>query len=143
MNEGNIQVTQRIEFECAYFCEGEFNSHRYKLEATVEGPERFEEAGIVLSFADFKSYLRSVCPRNGFIVNTLADASEIEKVVKKVWTDYKMKLYEVKFSVCAETLCMYIANKLQETLATHEPKVKLVDLKLRETQDSYVSWSSK
>ena len=139
---GTIQVTQRVEFECCYLSEGKYvEPHRYRVEATVESPQHYADHGVVLNFAEFKKYILSVVPDHAFVFNAGASSSQAELEVGYKFVDYKLKTVEVDFPISAETLCNYIATNLQDVFNMKEPGVVLVDLKLRENNDSFVSWT--
>ena len=48
--------------------------------------------------------------------------------------------YNYSFPISAENLCKYFAETLQNILDTREPGIRILDLKLREDNNSYVSW---
>lgn len=133
----SMEVTRRVEFECCYIYNNQIEAHRCKLEVTVEGPQRFEDFGTVISFESLRRYILSVVPDKTFLCDANDPAS---KHVGDAFIDAGCRVLVCEFSISAENLCTYIAEKLQHLLNIGEPGIQIVELKLRENNDSYVSW---
>lgn len=133
----NMEVTKRIEFECCYIHENDIEAHRCKLEVTVEGPQRFNDFGRVISYEELTRYMRNVVPDRSFLYWNMDVASSR---VGAAFMDAGCRVQEYNFPISAENLCKYLADALQELLDTFEPGIRIIDLKLREDNNSYVSW---
>lgn len=142
------QITQRADFECSYilplFNRYELHSHRYRIEVTVEGPQRLEDFGMVLEFDRFKSILNTILPNRSFIYQAgeIGDCFDVHlnRVVSEL-NRLNIRLYSVPMAPTVENLCSHFASELQSVLDSQEPGVRVVNLKLRESTDSFASWS--
>lgn len=134
----NIQVTTKIAFCSAYVSAGELNSYLYRLEATVECPQRAEDDNMVLEFTKLQKYMRESSFENTFLYNNY---DEHGRDIANAMLRAGVKCKGVDYALCAESICDNIAVILQGLLNIREPGVRLVELKLRETGDSYVSWT--
>ncbi len=132
------QVTQSCEFECCYLIDRSLNAHRYRIEVTVEGPQREEDYGYVIEFSKLKTYIQSVVPDGSFIFDTVSQ--NIGRDVAFTLGQRGVSVCGMPFHLCAESLCNYISTTLQDVLNKNEPGVTIVVSKLRENGTSYVSW---
>ena len=132
------QVTQSCEFECCYLIDKSLNAHRYRLEVTVEGPQREEDYGYVMEFSKLHNYIKSVVPDGMFIFDT--SSSNVGRDVAFILGQRGIPVKGLPFALCAESICNYISTSLQSILDHKEPGVNIVVSKLRENSTSYVSW---
>lgn len=137
------EVTQRGEFECAYLIDVDstypiMNAHHYRIEVTVTGNKL--NNGILLEFSKFKTLINEVTPNDCFIYNnTLSEGAEHELVQ----TMLKLNILPVgyPFKISAENLVNHFAAILQTKLDTLYPGIIVDNVKLRENNNSYTSWS--
>ena len=133
----NMEVTKRLEFECCYVYRKEIHAHRYKLEVTVQGPQRFGDYGVVISFDNLLKYMKQVVPDKSFIYDTKEASGTY---IGLAFQDYGYKAIGFDMSISAENICNYLALSLQDILDVKEPGIQIIDLKLREDSNSFVSW---
>ena len=141
-------VTQKCEFECMYFFLDDrgyvcLNPRRYRLEVTVDSPDRSHQNGYVLAFADLHRYMVKCVPHDAFVYNTTPTTlTKINQEFKKIITPTPIKIFEMDQPVCAETLLTAIIQRLQTMLNSSEPGVVITDAKLYENSNSYVSYKA-
>lgn len=133
----NMEVTKRLEFECCYVYRKEIHAHRYKLEVTVEGPQRFDDYGVVISFDELLKYMKEIVPDKTFIY-FVKDNDGVS--ISNAFGDCNYPTLGFNDPISAETLCKYLAFSLQDKLNILEPGINIIDLKLREDSNSFVSW---
>ncbi len=134
----NMEVTQRIEFECCYLFYGVLEAHRCKMEVTVAGPQRFEDHGVVITYAALQDYMKQVVPDRSFVY-CRSDPSGL--YVGKAFQDVNCSVKEYDFPISAENLCKHFAEELQDLFDVKEPGIHILDMKLREDNNSFVSWT--
>lgn len=139
-------VSQRDEFECAYImsiAESEpiLHAHHYRVEVTVSGNQRLTDHGIILEFDEFKQYLRKVLPDNSFLYDLSADLNDNGRIIATQLESLGIKTVGCVFSPSAENLTAFIAEELQCVLNKSAPGVVVVEVKLRETANSFATWS--
>jgi len=133
----NLEVTTRTSFSAAYVRDCVLNAYLYRLEATVECPQREEDDKMVIEFTRLQKYMKEASFDNAFLY-TAGDTFGFEIATAMARSGVKAKV--VDYPLCAESICNNIAVLLQGLLNIKEPGVTLKELKLRETSDSYVSW---
>lgn len=133
----HTSVTQRIEFECGVIFDRKYESHRYKLEMTVTGPQRFQDNGISIKFAELKTLMRSVVPEFRIIYSSKDD---LGVRVGALLTEVGIPVQSYSFSVSAENLCDYFVTSVQSELDKHFPGVVIISARLRENSESFVEW---
>lgn len=133
----NMEVTKRVEFECCYIYNQQIEAHHCKLEVTVEGPQRFHDSGTVIAYEDLSRYMRHLVPHKAFLYWD-KDTDGIH--VSRAFADAGCRVESYSFPISAENLCSYFATTLQSTFDVKEPGIRILDLKLREDNNSYVSW---
>ena len=133
----NMEVTKRVEFECCYLYNKQIEAHNCKLEVTVEGPQRFNDFGRVISYEDLTRYMKYVVPDKTFLYSS--DDYDGNHVAIAL-LDVGCRTGEYEFPISAENLCKHFADTLQDLLDKKEPGLRIIDLKLREDNNSYVSW---
>lgn len=138
-----VEVSQRVEFSCCYVVVESsgvmLNSHQYKFEATAyvdsyDPAKNFR----VLSFEDFKDLCLQCVPNGMFIYNKL-DLGQY--VIARSFKDYGVDVLEFDSPISAERICHYISSILLAKLTKAFPSVNLKETKLRETANSYVTWT--
>ena len=136
----SVTVTQRVEFSCGYIMNSELNCKRYRVEATVGLAQESEESSVILDFAKFKQYLRTVVPDKAFLISTpdycvksVTAWDYIENGLKSLGCRVEF----VPFIICTETICQYLAEKLKEELPD---EVLLLKVNLYEDSYSYSTW---
>lgn len=132
-------VSQRSHFQCAYIYyrnEGMIlNAHDYKIEVTVSSPDRISP--VIISFEDLKSVIAKSVPDHKFLARK--DKS-LDFSLIGVFTTFSPSICEVyEGEITAETLVNTIAHKIEENLSDFG--VLLWEVKLRESNDSYVTWN--
>lgn len=141
-NVSKTEVTQRSDFECAYLVDTTehfpvMSAHHYRIEATVTG---VSDNGIIIEFSNFKHLIDSVLPNNCFIYNNtlvIGPEWELAKCMKKL----NINPIGYPFMISAENLVNHLAASIQTQLDKLHPGVILENVKLRETNNSYTSWS--
>lgn len=144
----NTLVTQRDEFECAYVMAiGDeppiLHSHHYRVEVSVSGDQRLEDHNVIIEFDEFKKLIKSVLPDNAFVYNSTDSGSDVEHSIAKTMIDCNIKVVKYDFTPSAENLVMYLATILQQLLNKCAPGVTVIEVKLRETANSFATWSLK
>ena len=136
----SIEVSQRVEFSCSYItpCDDsyELNSIHYRFEATACGLKSYESTGRVISFEAFKKLIQGVIPDKTFIY----DATDLNQcVLAKDFKDCGIHCYVFTGEISTERLLEEISLMLMEALSVY-PEIYLKETKLRENNNSYVSW---
>ena len=132
-------VSYRVEFESSYLLESELHSHRYRLEVTVDGPQRLNDHGAVIDFKTLANHVKSVYYDKQFIYGNSQTAEEL--CVVDLLRRIGVPLHYIDDSLSVENFCIDIATRLQARLDQYDPGVRLIDVKLRETNDSFASWT--
>ena len=115
-----MRVTKRFRFEAAHHLPGYAgkcarpHGHGYRLEVTVEGPVR--DDGLVFDFYDLKRVVR-------------------ERVVDRL--DHR-DLNDVLEMPSAENVLLWVRDQLAGAM----PGVRLVEMRLHETEDSWVTMTA-
>lgn len=150
----NTRVVQRSEFECAYLMpvgrKYELNAHFYKIEATFESTSTADD--LIIDFRTCKRLMDNVLPNNCFIyngliknsVNPAGDVVESagEVRVAALMEDLGVPVRRYEFKISAETLSEHFALKIQNELNKNNlSHIRVRELKLRETNNSFATWS--
>lgn len=138
----SLTVTQRVEFECGYLIElngqKQVQSHRYNLEVTVSGNQRFEDNGYVIEFETLKKILKSCVPNSKFIFTKNQDYTlPGERNIADIFDLFGYLSEQVDFRPTCENLLVWITDKIQDILDIREPGVRIENAKLRESSTSY------
>lgn len=134
----SMEVTQRIEFECCYIFYGNLEAHRCKLEVTVEGPQRFQDLGVVISYEQLRNYMKQIVPDKAFVY---CDRDyNYGVVIAEAFDKVNCRTKSYPFAISGENLCKHFVDELQDTLDHHEPGIRITSMKLREDNNSFVSW---
>ena len=137
----SIEVSQRVEFSCSYItpCDDDkydLNSIHYKFEATACGLSCYESTGRVISFEEFTKIICSIIPNKVFIYDT-KDLNQC--VLAKDFKDCGIFSYPFEGDISTERILEEISLMLVEALQSY-PDIYLKETKLRENNNSYVSW---
>lgn len=132
-------VSYRTEFECSYIQEMELHSHRYRLEVTVDGPQRLEDFGRVIDFKTLARYVRQVTYDKCFLYSS--NSSDLVRRVMEAVEACEVPVKSFVSDLSVEYFCSDIAQNLQGLLNKHEPGVRVIEVKLRETNDSFATWN--
>lgn len=135
--KSTMEVTKRIEFECCYIQNHQIEAHRCKLEVTVDGPQRFEDFGRVITYENLQKYLNVIVPDKTFLYQWHDEKSI---AVARAFVDAGCRTLPFEFEISAENLCDYFVKFLQDILDVKEPGITVLEMKFREDNNSYVSW---
>ena len=132
-------VSQRHHFQCAYIYRRNnkliLNAHEYKIEVTVSSPDRISP--VIISFEDLKSVISKSVPDNKFL---LRNDNSLDLSLIGIFQTFVPSIYQIySEEITAETLVNAIAHKIEENLSDFG--VLLWEVKLRESNDSYVTWN--
>lgn len=132
-------VTYRTEFEASYLQNSELHSHRYRVEVTVDGPQRHQDKGKVIEFKHLAQYVNQVVYDKYFLYGT--DILPAERAVIDALKEAGVRCWPCTFPLSVENFCIDIADRLQIFLNKFEPGVRVSEVKLRETNDSFATWT--
>lgn len=132
-------VSYRYEFEAAYVQNKQLNAHRYRIEVTVDGPQRYQDYKQIIDYRTLAEYVRSVCPSDHFLLgfDSTMSENELAECMKRCGVKVSVRSHPLTI----ESFCESIANELQDILNRHEPGVRVIEVKLRETNDSFATWT--
>ena len=140
-----MRITRHEEFEMAHVLPnypggcGNLHGHTYKIEVTVEGPQDFDQWGMVLDFNTLKTILKSVLPDHKFVYNS-KDTSDLERDVLVVLNKYNCQTVGYPFCTTAENMSTHFARVIEAMLQTINPQLEVAELKLWETTNSYAQY---
>lgn len=135
----NATVSYRCEFESCYVQNSQLNAHRYRLEVTVDSPQRYFDHGLIIDYRTLAQYVKAVCPDNHFLIGT--DSTEAEVALADSMRLCGVAVSDRPHKLSIESFCESLADELQDTLNRHEPGVRVIEVKLRETNDSFATWT--
>ena len=135
----NSTVSYRTEFESCYVQDEELHAHRYRIEVTVDGPQRYVDFGQIIDYKLLGKYVREVCPAGNFLIGS--DSTVEECAVADALKACGISISYRSHKLTIESLCESLADELQDILHRHEPGVRVIEVKLRETNDSFATWS--
>lgn len=140
-----VVTSQRISFESCYISDEsitgvrELNAHKYTLEASVAGPQLYEDDGSILEFSEFKTILRNIVPDKTFLYTQRSDVSFYpDKSIAQIMEHEGVNTRAYNFKISVEHLAHNFGIELQTILDREYPGVILTELKLREGSDSFV-----
>lgn len=137
----DIRVTQRTEFECCYLLPPHsIEAHRYRVEAEVRAPQRYEDEHCVIRFETLKELLNGCVPNKKFLFCT-SSANSFPATIAQQLQREGYPTCGLSHPISAETICAIIATELQDKLNFLYPGVTVEVVRLRETADSFVSWA--
>lgn len=132
-------VSYRTEFESCYIQRGELHAHRYRLEVTVDGPQRLEDYGRVIDFQKLASFVNRIKFDKTYLYSTHQTFQE--KTLTDAMKGLEIPVLAFPGELSVEAFCAKIAEDLQDVLDQHTPGVRVIEVKLRETNDSFATWS--
>ena len=149
MNSMNVipaqNVTVKQEFECVYFLQSserqkiDINAHRYRVEVSVRRIDGVYNR--IVEFSELQEILKSVLPDGKYLYSSENNDTPymIGTLLKN--TDNSDCTIKVKFVLCAENICNWIAQNLQEKLdLNYAKKLEVTDVVLRENSQCFVNW---
>lgn len=131
-------LSYRTEFESCYIQDSELHAHRYKIEVTVDGERRYHTTGQIIDYKELATYVKSICPDKTFL--TGMDSTPSEQAVAVCMKACSVPVMERPHQLTIESFCESLARELQDLLDRHAFGVRVVEVKLRETNDSYATW---
>lgn len=132
-------VSCRAEFESAYIRDNELNAHRYKVEVSVDGQDLYNETGQVIDYRTLLNYVKSIVPDRCYLVSSSSNQHELEAA--SAIRDCGVPVHTVPYYLSIERICQGLADELQDVLSRHYPGVRVTEVKLRETNDCFATWS--
>ena len=131
-----VQTCQRSHFECYYLMMEEVPKMRafdYKIEVVIESSN-------TIYFDRIRSLLDQCLPRNCFITNK---SNSLSNVLSLFLKSQNLNVYDIDSDeeITAELIISDIAKLfISKVQAVYGDTVRVVEFKLRETTDSYVSY---
>ena len=142
-----MRITRREEFEMSHVLDnydggcGNCHGHSYKIEVTVEGPKHPNNFNMVMDFKELKDVIKKCIPDHYFAVNN----TKLEGYEYDLWQvnkKYGKSTKEFPFVTTAENMVCFFADSIDwyiKNVLGHED-VDVVEVKLWETTNSYVTW---
>lgn len=142
--EPSQSVTVKQEFECVYFLKSkdkhiDINAHRYRIEVSVR--RKGSVYNRILEFSELQELIKSIVPNNKYLYSN--DTASIQYIIGQLLEneDPSGCTVKVKFELCAENICNWIANTLQDKLNNfYGNKIEVTDVVLRENNQCFVNW---
>lgn len=139
-----LTLSQRASFSCCYIMEGVLNAHDYKVEATIQSSNENADDSFILDFDKFKSLLKSILPDRAFLTSMIPNEnSKLETQLCNTLRCMYIPVIQYSVEICTETICAQLARMLQFELDRSGTNTKVIEFKLRETNDSYATWTNK
>lgn len=138
-------ISQRSNFECAYLLSIDsnvppiFQAHHYHIEVSVSGNIN-ESTGVLISFHKLKEIIDTVTPNNAFIYNSSTTGTDSETRIADAFNHSGIKCVGYNFIPSIENLVNHFAQFIQNILTYEAPGVNVIEVKLRETSNSFASW---
>ena len=137
-----LLITQRVEFECCYITNNVLNAHRYKLEASVDARCPMDGA-VSIDFREFKELLNGIVPDQTYVYYRYESPDACAVKVADILKASNISVLSCPFVITAEGLCNNIAESLLKVIELRKLPIALRELKLRENNESYVTWASR
>lgn len=141
-----IRITKEFKFETGHALYGydglckNVHGHSYKLAVTVLGTPISEASevkyGMVMDFSDLKSIVNKLVVKpfdHATVLNINSPHKELADDMEK----RGHKIIRVSYQPTSEMMILDFAEKIATALPEH---LKLIRLKLRETETSYAEW---
>ena len=141
-----IRITKEFNFETGHALYGydglckNVHGHSYKLAVTVKGIPIDDmnnvKNGMVIDFSDLKKIVKEeiVIPfDHATVLNVSTPHAEIANEMEK----RGHKIVRVKYQPTSEMMVIDFSQKIQARLPAH---IRLIALKLRETETSFAEW---
>lgn len=143
-----MRITRHEEFEMAHVLDGydggcgNTHGHTYRIEVTIEGPQDKSYFDMVMDFKVLKDIIKKVVPDHMLAVNnTVTNGYEYDlwQLNKK----YGKATKEFPFVTTAENMVGYLAQEINNEIykLTGTTSIRVVEVKLWETRDSYATWN--
>lgn len=141
-------LSYRCEFEAAYIQDG-LQSHRYKIEVTV-GIDPMVESEYrpgyrIIDYRILGNIVRNNVPDKSFLFGQwsyLDGANSAILDLEDILKSLGVKTIHYSHPLEIEALCETISNNIQSDLDNSgREDVKVLEVKLRETSDSYTTWT--
>lgn len=148
MHTLSIQPTQSVtvkqDFECTYFLDTsdgniDVNAHRYRVEVTVR--RIGDVCNRIMEFYQLQDILKSILPDSKYLYSD--NPGTIQYIIGQLLenTGTETSTVKFKFELCAENICNWIANTLQDKLnVDYSSKLEVSDVVLRENSYCFVNW---
>lgn len=148
-----ICVTRCIEFEAAHMllgyngpC-GSLHGHSYKLEVTITCPESVRDCnsfGFVMDFKNLNKILKENVPDHMFMYNKNTAIDSVEGQIVSILKSNNLKVWGFDGFPSAENMSKELAFNFQLIFDTTYPELqlKVVELKLWETTNSFATWKA-
>ena len=141
-------VTSRIEFEMSYLMKvaGIYNleAHRVRFEVVVESNRSVGD--LIIRFDDLKRLMRNIIP-DGSIVFSEADVINDMSMKRfiSVVEEFSNNIIIIPTfdELSAERILQYCTMELEKLLDSQYPDVNIVETRLRENSESYVTMKLK
>lgn len=141
-------VTSRVEFDLTYVMKmnGIYNlqSHRCRFEASVSSHD--SSKSLIITFKDLKDLMASIFPDNS-VVFASCDIERDMNITRLVSVlngfSNPLVVIPTNESLCVEELLKYLSNELSALLDSQYPDVYVIETRLRENNESYVTLSCK
>ena len=145
MNSENLEVTQKITFECCYVSQpplscGPLNAHRYQFEATISNPQSYSDTGRVISFENLKQAMQA-CSFGGYFLYQANDV--LAKAIAEAFENYGVHTKSFKDQISAELILETLTQRLSDIVNNYGLGSIVKETKLRENTNSYVTWKRK
>ena len=141
-----IRITKEFKFETGHALYGydglckNVHGHSYKLAVTILGTPISEASevkyGMVMDFSDLKSIVNKLIVKpfdHATVLNINSPHKELADDMEK----RGHKIIRVSYQPTSEMMVLDFAEKISTALPEH---LKLIRLKLRETETSYAEW---
>lgn len=141
-----MRVTKEVEFETAHLLPGynggcvNLHGHSYKIQVTVEGPQRDDYFGMVMDFKDLKKAINEIVPDHRFVYG---EGDQISEEIVAVLDKYELKYVKYPFLTTAENMVSYYAELIDSYIKNElgYNDINVVYVKLWETSTSFAEWS--
>lgn len=139
-----IKITRHEEFETAHLLPGydggcgRLHGHSYKIEVTVEGPQK-PPFGMVMDFKDLKKAIKAVVPDHKFVY---CKDDDISKDIAEVLSKHNIQCQMYSFITTAENMAPYFAETINDYIHNElgYNDVNVVEVKLWETTNSHATY---
>ena len=141
----NVEVSQKLDFTCSYLYKlsngyNTLGSYRYRFEATVINPNKYDKAGKVITFENLKHLMSQVVFDQCFLYNKYDD--EIKFLVDS-FDSLSIPTISFDGPVSAEIILERISLRLVEVVNRYGLGAIVKCTNLRENANSCVTWTRK
>jgi 6-pyruvoyltetrahydropterin/6-carboxytetrahydropterin synthase len=144
-----MRVTRHEEFEAAHILTGydggcgNLHGHSYKIEVTFEGQQDASNYGFVADFNILKQIIKDVLPDHKMMFdNSNLGINTPEDGIINVLDAFNLSYVVYQFAPSAENLVAYFAEEIQHRISKcpELENIRVVEVKLWETTNSYATW---